>query len=164
MNLTKTSAARRLALGTLLLLAASAFGQAKFPSKPIHLVVPYPPGGTTDTQARVIAQKLTELTGAPVIVENRAGASGNIGVDYVLKAPRDGYTSEMGLIREVVYLGPVTRYIVALDLGGELVAMRQNLETSSQDALKQRGNRVRLQWHPGHTFDLTQEEGLGNGN
>jgi putative spermidine/putrescine transport system ATP-binding protein len=69
---------------------------------------------------------------------------------------RDGFASETGLIREVVYVGPVTRYIVELDQGGELVAIRQNLETSSQDALKQRGNRARLQWRPGHTFDLTQ--------
>jgi putative spermidine/putrescine transport system ATP-binding protein len=69
---------------------------------------------------------------------------------------RDGFTSETGLIREVVYLGPVTRYIVELDRGGELVAVRQNLETSSQDALKQRGKRVRLQWRRGHTFDLIQ--------
>jgi putative spermidine/putrescine transport system ATP-binding protein len=68
---------------------------------------------------------------------------------------RDGFTSETGVIREVVYLGPVTRYIVKLDKGGELVAMRQNLETSSQDALNERGNRVRLQWRPGHTFDLS---------
>jgi putative spermidine/putrescine transport system ATP-binding protein len=69
---------------------------------------------------------------------------------------REGFTNETGLIREVVYVGPVTRYIVELDQGGELVAIRQNLETSSQDALKQRGNRARLQWRPGHTFDLTQ--------
>jgi putative spermidine/putrescine transport system ATP-binding protein len=73
--------------------------------------------------------------------------------------PRDGFISETGLIREVVYVGPITRYVVQLDGGGQLVAIRQNLETSSQDALKQRGNRARLQWRPGHTFDLsTQEE------
>ena len=69
---------------------------------------------------------------------------------------REGFTSELGRISDVVYLGPVTRYIVDLDKGGQLVAVRQNLETSSQDALKQRGNRVRLQWRPGHTFDLTR--------
>jgi putative spermidine/putrescine transport system ATP-binding protein len=67
-----------------------------------------------------------------------------------------GLTSEVGRIREVVYLGMVTRYIVELDQGGELVAIRQNLDTSSQDALKQRGNRARLAWNPGHTFGLTQ--------
>jgi putative spermidine/putrescine transport system ATP-binding protein len=69
---------------------------------------------------------------------------------------REGFTSEVGRIRDVIYLGMVNRYIVELDKGGVLVAVRQNLETSSQDALKQRGNRVRLQWRPGHTFDLTQ--------
>jgi putative spermidine/putrescine transport system ATP-binding protein len=74
---------------------------------------------------------------------------------------RDGFASESGRIRDVVYLGMLTRYVVVLDNGGELVAVRQNLETSSQDALKQRGNRVRLQWRPGHTFDLPPEEGLG---
>jgi putative spermidine/putrescine transport system ATP-binding protein len=77
---------------------------------------------------------------------------------------RDGFASETGLVREVVYLGPVTRYIVALDKGGELVAIRQNLETSSQDALKERGNRARLQWRPGHTFDLTQRRDSHDGS
>jgi putative spermidine/putrescine transport system ATP-binding protein len=77
---------------------------------------------------------------------------------------RDGFTSETGLVREVVYLGPVTRYIVALDGGGELVAIRQNLETTSQDALKERGNRARLQWRPGHTFDLTQRRDSHDGS
>jgi putative spermidine/putrescine transport system ATP-binding protein len=77
---------------------------------------------------------------------------------------RDGFTNETGLIREVVYLGPVTRYIVELDRGGRLVAVRQNLETSSQDALKQRGNRARLQWRPNHTFDLTQRRDADDGN
>ena len=77
---------------------------------------------------------------------------------------REGFTSEVGRVREVVYLGVLTRYIVELDQGGELVAVQQNLETSSQDALKQRGNRCRLQWRPGHTFDLNPEEGLANGS
>ncbi|HEU0205015.1 MAG TPA: tripartite tricarboxylate transporter substrate binding protein [Burkholderiaceae bacterium] len=63
-----------------------------FPSKPIRLIVPYPPGGTTDVQARLIAKKMSELSGANVIVENKSGAGGNIGVDAVVKAPADGYT------------------------------------------------------------------------
>jgi putative spermidine/putrescine transport system ATP-binding protein len=75
---------------------------------------------------------------------------------------RDGFASETGLISDVVYLGPVTRYVVQLDKGGQLVVVRQNLETSSQDALKQRGNRARLQWRPGHTFDLTQRRDSEN--
>jgi putative spermidine/putrescine transport system ATP-binding protein len=69
---------------------------------------------------------------------------------------REGFTDEPGQVREVIYLGALTRYLVDLDAGSELVAVRQNLETSSQDALNQRGTRVRLQWRPGHTFDLTQ--------
>jgi putative spermidine/putrescine transport system ATP-binding protein len=73
--------------------------------------------------------------------------------------PEQGFTSESGRINEVVYLGVLTRYLVDLDKGGQLVAVRQNLETSSQDALKQRGNRVQVRWRPGHTFDLSPEEG-----
>jgi putative spermidine/putrescine transport system ATP-binding protein len=73
---------------------------------------------------------------------------------------RDGFDSAVGRIEDVVYLGPVTRYIVELESHERLVAVRQNLETSSQDALKQRGNRARLQWRPGHTFDLTQRRDL----
>jgi putative spermidine/putrescine transport system ATP-binding protein len=64
----------------------------------------------------------------------------------------NGYQAETGQIREVVYLGPVTRYVVELDGGGELVAVKQNLETSSQDALDARGRRVRLEWRPEYTF------------
>jgi tripartite-type tricarboxylate transporter receptor subunit TctC len=83
---------RRQVLGAALLGALPAWGQAKFPSKPIRLIVPYPPGGTTDIQARAIARKVQELSGATVIVENKPGAGGNIGVDAVVKAPPDGYT------------------------------------------------------------------------
>ena len=64
----------------------------------------------------------------------------------------NGYQAQTGRIREVVYLGPVTRYVVDLDEGGELVAVRQNLETSSQDALDARGRRVRLEWRSEYTF------------
>ena len=65
---------------------------------------------------------------------------------------------EPGRIRDVVYLGAVTRYVVALDAGGELVALRQNLETSSAEALEQRGRRVRLTWRPEHTFEISPTE------
>ena len=66
---------------------------------------------------------------------------------------------EPGTIREVVYVGMVTRYIVELDSGGELVVVRQNLETSSQDALEQRGRCVRLSWKPEHTYEIGNKEG-----
>ena len=72
---------------------ASAQAQAQsWPAKPIRLIVPMPPAGTTDNMGRLAGQKLSELLGQPVIVENRAGANGNIGSDYVAKSAPDGYT------------------------------------------------------------------------
>jgi len=69
-----------------------------------------------------------------------------------------GVESETGTIREVVYVGMVTRYVVELDRGGELMVVRQNLETSSQDALEERGRRVRLEWRPEHTYRIEPPE------
>jgi putative spermidine/putrescine transport system ATP-binding protein len=63
-------------------------------------------------------------------------------------------SGEPGQIRDVVYVGMFTRYIVELESGGELTVVRQNLETSSADALESRGRRVRLQWRPEHTYDM----------
>jgi tripartite-type tricarboxylate transporter receptor subunit TctC len=74
----------------------SGAGAADYPSSPIRLVVPYPPGGPNDLIARIIGQKLTELMGAPVIVVNRPGASTMIGASEVAKAPADGYTLLLG--------------------------------------------------------------------
>ncbi|BEP71771.1 MULTISPECIES: Bug family tripartite tricarboxylate transporter substrate binding protein [unclassified Variovorax] len=83
--------------------AAAPFAQAQpqqaaatYPSKPIHFVVPFPPGSGTDVGARFFARKLSELAGQPVIVENRAGANGFIAVKAVTSAPADGYTLLMG--------------------------------------------------------------------
>jgi putative spermidine/putrescine transport system ATP-binding protein len=64
---------------------------------------------------------------------------------------------ESGVVREVVYVGMVTRYVVDLDAGGELVVVRQNLETSSQEALAEQGKRVRLSWRPEHTYEINKE-------
>jgi tripartite-type tricarboxylate transporter receptor subunit TctC len=77
--------------GAMLLTSVVAQAQA-WPSKPIKLVVSYPPGGTVDAVARVIAPKLSVRLGQPVIVDNRAGAGGAIGGDLVAKSPADGYT------------------------------------------------------------------------
>jgi tripartite-type tricarboxylate transporter receptor subunit TctC len=74
-----------------LLLAQQAFAQT-FPAKPVRIVVPFPPGGGTDVVARTVAPKMQELLGQPVLIENRAGAGGNIGTEYVAKSPADGYT------------------------------------------------------------------------
>ncbi len=88
---------------SLLLVLASMLGNVNavaqsYPAKPIRLVVPYPPGGPLDIMARAIGQKLTEAWGQAVVVDNRAGAGGNIGADLVAKSPADGYTLLMGAV------------------------------------------------------------------
>jgi tripartite-type tricarboxylate transporter receptor subunit TctC len=83
----------------LMLCGAPAAAQtgAAYPVKPVRFVVPYTPGGGTDLMARALAQRLTESLGQPVIVENRAGASGNLGMEFVARAAPDGYTIALAL-------------------------------------------------------------------
>src|SRR5882762_4664139 len=73
------------------LLALSAHAQS-YPARPIRLIVPYAAGGTSDILARQIGPKLTETWGQPVVIENKAGANGNVGADFVAKSSPDGYT------------------------------------------------------------------------
>ena len=70
--------------------------QATFPNKPVRIILTVNPGNVGDTRARMIAEKLSPLLGQPVIVENKAGASGNIAADFVAKSPADGYTLLLG--------------------------------------------------------------------
>lgn len=80
-----------------LFFALTSLAQAQsYPSKPLHLIVPYPPGGGTDIVARAVAQKLFENTGQPMVIENKPGASELIGTDALAKSAPDGYT--MGLV------------------------------------------------------------------
>src|SRR5205085_302792 len=72
--------------------AASPSAAQDFPSRLVHLVVPQAAGGGTDTFARALGQKLSERWGQPVVIENRAGAGGVVGTDFVAKAVPDGYT------------------------------------------------------------------------
>jgi tripartite-type tricarboxylate transporter receptor subunit TctC len=90
----------RHAIATLALLAcAAAVAQPlAYPTRAVTLVVPFPPGGGTDTGARIVAQKLAAKWGQPVLVDNRGGAAGQLGADYVAKAKPDGYTLLVGNI------------------------------------------------------------------
>lgn len=83
-----------LAAGACAFALPGAFAQAPagWPNKPIKIVVPFPAGGTSDVLARILGQKMSETWGQPVVVENRPGASGNLGADQVAKSPADGYT------------------------------------------------------------------------
>jgi tripartite-type tricarboxylate transporter receptor subunit TctC len=91
-----------LALATTAMLAPAA--HAAFPDKPVHLILSFPPAGATDILARGIGQRMAEALGQPVIVENRPGAGGNIGLIAAARAPADGYT---------IYLGAVTNAAIA---------------------------------------------------
>ncbi len=71
-----------------------------FPAKPIRLVVPYPPGGSTDLLARLLSKQLFPASNQPIVVENSGGAGGNIGAQMVLRAPADGYTLEVGAMSQ----------------------------------------------------------------
>ena len=85
---------RRLFLLLVLLLIQDAVAQ--YPSRAIHLIVPFPPGGGPDLVGRILAPKLSEALGQPVVVENRVGSNGNIAGELVAKAPADGYTLLVG--------------------------------------------------------------------
>ena len=91
-------AAAAVAIAVLPLEAIAQSPAAAFPTKPVRLVVPFPPGGPLDVTGRAIAQKLSESWGQPVVVDNRPGAGGNIGAELVAKAPADGYTVVMGAL------------------------------------------------------------------
>lgn len=98
--------ARRAALRCALLAAAAAFagsaGAQAWPEKPVTLVVPFPPGGTTDVLARALAERLQQALGQPVIVESKPGAGATLGADMVAKAKPDGYTLLVGAVHHTI--------------------------------------------------------------
>lgn len=98
----QTTARRHLLLGAaalgLLSTAPATWAQANWPTRPVRIVVPFAPGGTTDLLARALAPELSRAFGQPFTVDNRAGAGGNIGSELVAKADKDGYTLLMGTV------------------------------------------------------------------
>jgi tripartite-type tricarboxylate transporter receptor subunit TctC len=89
---------RRALLAAPLLLPALARAQDPWPSRPIRLIIPFAPGGSSDIAARIVAPRLTALLGQPLLIENRGGAGGNIAAELVVRAPADGYTLFQGNI------------------------------------------------------------------
>ncbi len=125
---------RRITVSTLLFvagaLAASVAGaQAQgYPTRPIHLIAPYAPGGIADIAARLIGQKLTEAWGQQVVVENRPGANGFIGVTAVTRAQPDGYTLLVGTAGDVT-INPVLFKKTPYDVGRDLIPITMLSDT-----------------------------------
>jgi tripartite-type tricarboxylate transporter receptor subunit TctC len=100
-----------LALVAATLVATAAQAQTAWPSKPIRLIAPFPPASTADVIGRVLGQKMSQRLGQPIVVDNRVGASGNIGADAIAKAAPDGYT--IGIVTS-------STHAVAVSLSGKL--------------------------------------------
>jgi putative spermidine/putrescine transport system ATP-binding protein len=110
--------------------------------------------------AEVYEHPETEFVAGFVGVSNvleRDGRRFTIRPEKIRMTDEAGGDGEAGVVKEVVYVGMITRYTVELDSGGELTVVRQNLETSSQQALEERGKRVRLSWRPEHTYEIGKE-------
>ncbi len=96
---------RNLVLGAALLAATTVAAAQNYPQRPVRFVVPYAPGGSTDTLARSMATKMSDLLGQQVVVDNRPGANGDIGMTIVARAPADGYSIVLGYIANLA-IGP----------------------------------------------------------
>ena len=110
----------RALLAALLSVAALAAGAAEYPSRPLRLLVPFPPGGGVDLIARVIGNRLTESLGQQVVIDNRAGGGGVIATDTAAKAPADGYTLLLGFIGPLAISPAISKqpYDPARDFAG----------------------------------------------
>ncbi len=109
-----------MALAFAQLAGATGAGAQNFPERPIRFIVPYPPGGSTDILARVVAPRMSETWGQPVIIDNRPGATGNTGCDLAAKAPPDGYTIVVTSMSQAISMSYYRKlpYDIVRDLQG----------------------------------------------
>jgi tripartite-type tricarboxylate transporter receptor subunit TctC len=119
--------AARVAVLLLSLVSVAALAADRYPSRPIRLVVSFPPGGADDAHGRLIGEKLTELLGRQIVIDNRAGAGGLVGQDVVAKAPPDGYT--LLLAGSSIVIKPVFYPKMPYDLARDLVPISQIVST-----------------------------------
>jgi tripartite-type tricarboxylate transporter receptor subunit TctC len=143
---------KKIVLTPLLLLFAAAASAQSYPDRPIRLVVGFPPGGSSDTVARVVAQHLSPLLGQPVVVENKPGAGGVIGTDTVAKAAPDGHTLLLATaghstaaammqklpfdaVKDFAWITTVTTYpfAIATSAGSDIKSLEQLIQKAKQN-------------------------------
>jgi len=122
-NVDRRQFLQRVALLLVASLGAGASLAQDYPSRPVRMVVPFSPGGSTDTLARIVGQKLTERSGQPVIIENRAGAGGHIGAEQVAKSAPDGYTLLLGGVPHAISASLYSK--LPYDLARDLAAIAE---------------------------------------
>ncbi|MEI6300181.1 MAG: tripartite tricarboxylate transporter substrate binding protein [Betaproteobacteria bacterium] len=119
-----------LALAVLAVLSGNALAQGTYPNKPVKMIVPFAPGGASDFVARVLVPRMSELLGQQVVVENRAGAGGNIGMEAGAKSPPDGYTLYLGNIGTIA-INPALYSKLSVDTVKDFQAVTQVVDLPS---------------------------------
>jgi len=123
---------RRFLLWSAVLMSLAAPARAdNFPSRPVHLIIPYGPGGIVDFTGRVLAQKMSNILGQPVVAENRPGAGGIVGVDSVARSDPDGYN--MALMDPAIVINPTLQKEMPYDIFKDLVTL--SIVSSSPEVL-----------------------------
>ena len=149
---------RRVLLGGALALPIAAQAQGKFPDRPIKIIVPFPPGGGVDLTARLLMEPLSKELGQPVVIENKGGAGGIIGVEAMSHAPADGYTLSLtGVgtltagphLRKMPYDPMALSHITRLVRMPFIVAVRNDLPAKTLPEFMELAKRQELRWASG---------------
>src|SRR5262249_13111004 len=122
---------RLIAAAVLTLVACLPARAQNFPDRPVHLIIPYGPGGITDFAGRVLAQKIGEALNATMVAENKPGAGGIVGVDYVAHSAPDGYN--MAVMDPAVVVNPILQKTMPYDIFKDIVPL--SITSSSPEVL-----------------------------